>query len=132
MTSRKASRRAWDWGPRLDEARVVAPEAPRTQRAKKDRKRWCRGKVGVEHQPELAVRKSAQYWKDRKDYDISCSWRENRHWEIGADGVRYWKGTGFFAWSCCHEYRCANCGKILGMVGRKCPEFRPHPLDWKR
>ena len=36
---------------RRDARNIKSPEAAKPVPAKKDKKRWCRGKVGVEHQP---------------------------------------------------------------------------------
>lgn len=125
--------KGWYTKPKLDEARVIAPDVPTTRRARKDRRRWCKGKVGIEHMPEMRVGKSGQYMRDRygpSNPHAACGWYEGHAWSW-VDGVRHWLGQGEFFWSCKHDYVCANCGKILRRVGRECPEFRPHEHDWK-
>lgn len=134
---------SWDnWDgtkPKLDEAKFLAPDTPK-HRSKKNRRKWCRGKTGVEHVPELQLSKWTQYhlasgklnpgnrWSRQH---LECHWDEGQHWEF-VDGKMHWAGNGEFAWACRHEYWCANCGKILDKVGRNCPDFHPHELDWKR
>lgn len=121
------------WETRRDEARVTAPDEPK-HRSRKDRRRWCRGKVGVEHERTLILDKNRVYHSLRWGHDSAhgawCGWREGHAWSW-VDGVRSWLGTGEWFWSCAHQYACANCGKILGKVGRECPEFHPHERDWK-
>jgi hypothetical protein len=126
--------KGWDTKPKLDEARIVAPEESR-HRGRKNRRKWCRGKVGVEHQSELALNKNRVYMSTRYGDDhphgARCGWRERWAWSW-LDGVRCYLRQDRWFWSCAHMYSCRNCGKILGNVGRECPEFHPHERDWKR
>lgn len=77
---------------------------PRPQRAKKDTKKWCRGKVGISHQPVSARRQ----YGDRFPCHVS-------------DGPR---GRYIHCW---HQEECASCGKILNYwPDRKlCPDLFP-------
>lgn len=127
----------WDIkAPRLDETRADAPEAAK-HRSRKDRKRWCRGKVGVEHVLGLRIRKRSEYYqaawgKSGKDY-TACRWTELGSWKpVPHQRAREWVHDGTYRWSCQHDYECENCKRIFGKVGRKCPDFHPHELDWKR
>lgn len=93
----------WDTKPKLDEARVIAPEAP-THRSRKNTKRWCRGKPGVVH--VTAVETKFRYG-----------------WEPGPCAWYPWAGSG---WGCHHVERCTECRKILRWFrGRECPDWKP-------
>jgi hypothetical protein len=86
-----------------DEARVVAPETS-PHRSSKNRRRWCRGKPGVEHQPVMTKR---GYHSDTDTTCRRCPW-----------GLRDW-------W-CYHVDQCATCGRVLRHYeGRECPDFEP-------
>lgn len=135
MVSRRKMKRSDGWGfsPKLDEARVAAPEVPATQRAKKDRRRWCRGKVGVEHVHEPRYSKWAVYWAARDNKAPKCEWKaRGRYVKVAGQRFRTFVPDGTFEWSCKHDDVCVNCGKIFDQMGRKCPEFHPHEHDWKR
>ncbi|HEX4393325.1 MAG TPA: hypothetical protein VH084_17550 [Mycobacterium sp.] len=114
--------KGWDTKPKLDEARVIAPETPPTPRAKKDRRRWCKGKVGVDH--KLIIQKS----KNSHYAQVCCGWRCEHHWTAFLHGKR-WTATGEVFFSCRHQRACVNCGKILEHygVGRECPDWTPKP-----
>lgn len=107
MVSKKNRNWAWD-GDKPQYAYV--PDGPTPPRARKDRRRWCRGKVGVEHVPQIAEGK----YLSRKN---RCQWRisYSRHFD--------------FTWWCRHERHCVNCGKILDptVPRAECPEIRPRP-----
>lgn len=90
--------------PHADEVRHAQPEVP-PHRSRKDTKRWCRGKPGVEHQ--LVVRRSKNGW--RSDACRYISW--------------WWKDDG---WSCQHERGCTACGKtVVYGLGLECPDWKP-------
>ena len=93
----------WDTKPKLDEARVLAPDVP-AHRSRKNTRKWCRGKVGVEHQ--LAVETRFRYgWEPRP-----C------HWYPWAESN----------WGCYHVQRCTACRKILHELrNRECPDWKP-------
>lgn len=120
----------WNTKPKLDEARALAPEVPKT-RSRKDRRRWCRGKVGIEHQTTLVMNKWALYFRAKHDADsyrwhAYCGWYEKGHW-VRVKGQRHndWVGNGEWYYSCKHDHRCKNCGKILGRLEDKvqCPDY---------
>ena len=89
--------------PKHDEARVLAPEAA-PHRSRKNTRRWCRGKPGIEHHPELTIRQ----------------WGYLR-----GDPCHYWAVLG--EWICYHVQRCTECGKILCHLGDECPDYTPRP-----
>ena len=64
----------------------------------KDTKRWCKGKVGREHQPELM--------------------RPNRGWQSTC-GLSVSETP---QWVCNHILACTTCGKILKEWGNDCPD----------
>jgi hypothetical protein len=109
--------------PRRDEVRASAPETPR-HRARKDRKRWCRGKEGVEHTPVLRYTKWGQYRQTRDPQYVMCGW--TKHWRSNRPGSR----RELWSWHCSHERGCSTCGKILdARLGHLCPEYTPDHVD---
>ncbi len=75
---------------------------------KKDTKRWCRGKEGVEHIPEIKKRQGYGGFRSCKMLNVSSE----RYPSI---------------WSCNHELVCANCGKIIEWtLGDDCPDKPSH------
>lgn len=76
---------------------------PHRPRARKDTKRWCRGKEGREHQPEM-VRHHQHGHHDRDCHESS-----------------WWKG----GWWCYHASRCRICGKYVdsSLPKEQCPTW---------
>lgn len=72
------------------------PEEPRRTPSTKDRRRWCKGKVGRPHKPQIAIPPNAPT-------DL-CGWVEriNRF----TTEPEYW-------YRCHHVELCAECGKVL-------------------
>jgi len=90
-----------------DERTWDKQERTRSAPAKKDRRRWCKGKIGVEHKLEVMLRKPMQIG-DRIE-DITCRYPS---W-----GTRSW-----CPWMCFHKRECVTCGKILEHgLGIECP-----------
>jgi hypothetical protein len=125
------SKDEWNSGPKLDEARVLAPEVP-GHRARKDRRRWCRGKVGIEHVTALVMSKWAVHFRARPDADQypqhwRCGWFEKGRWcHVEGQRLREFVGNGEWYYSCKHVHTCTSCGKILGnATSRECPEYAP-------
>lgn len=80
--------------------------------AKKDKRRWCRGKVGVEHVTEIVEDR----WAGRgcRGYDIGkwVRYDDRKEWVIVDQG-----------WMCCHIEQCVNCGKKMRHIPREqCPD----------
>lgn len=121
----------WEWGTpgsRSAETRTAAspdPDPARKAPAKKDTRRWCRGKEGAEHDLAVVLHSS---------YGHKCGWWESGRWvrtgPVPPKGVtlpkwhhsndQKWVVTGR-SWSCLHEYQCQACGKYLGRVPA-CPD----------
>lgn len=84
---------------------------------KKNTKRWCKGKVGREHQPALRI--ASPYTRVYQCGWVKDSWRMAIHKRFGpGDGGPYWE--------CDHEQYCQACGKILlSMWSNKidCPDY---------
>lgn len=98
------------WDDRLDEQRASAPETP-AHRSRKDRRRWCRGKVGVEHVTEV------QADHGRRGQHTPLCWRSE------------WMPRD---WNCGHQEVCTNCGKIVRRtLGVDCPAFT-RDVTWFR
>lgn len=125
------ARSKWEWGtPGARSAEVQAaadddPEPPKRGKGRKDTRRWCRGKVGTEHDVTVVLHS----WYGRK-----CDWHETGHWvhtgPVPPKGVTLpkWRHrkdqkwvTTDRTWSCMHEYQCQACGKYLGAVP-ECPD----------
>jgi hypothetical protein len=83
---------------------------PRRPRARKDTKRWCRGKVGVEHTPVLDYRSFIKSYRDQPYCRVPPPWNP-------------WKTN----WWCHHIEKCSECGKTLrhSLDVGECPDFRP-------
>lgn len=81
---------------------VWTPEVP-PHRARKARRKWCRGKVGVEHVTDIRRR---VYGRDQPG---PCK-------PLRSDG----------SWWCRHETYCTICGKILdrSLPNGECPDYR--------
>jgi hypothetical protein len=124
----------WNTKPKLDEARVIAPEEPVKHRARKDRRHWCKGKVGVEHVPVIQTSKNSRYMLNKYGPDsphTRCQWEVNHLWRLFRDGRRWVSGDEIH-WNCKHQRACANCGKILKRygVGKDCPDQTPRPDEF--
>lgn len=106
--------------PRRDMVRHAQPEIAPAPRSKKNTKRWCRGKVGAEHQPAVRLQRSG--WAQRNP----CRWHV--WYRGGRDNPRA-------HYSCRHEIACADCGKITQHWLRRseCPDYHDNdtgvPLD---
>lgn len=90
----------------------VGPDLPNSEfsdkRRKKDKRKWCKGKVGREH--NLAIRAESYL----ENMGATCGYKPYQI--IGNDETKY-------HWSCIHEEYCTNCGKILAswLPEEKCP-----------
>lgn len=95
------------------EPKIWPADHPRVSRApaKKDTRRWCRGKVGVEHFPVIVKRTG---W-----YGLRGCERVTEEWAL-----KLWPGR---TWRCSHREECANCGKVvrhsINLV--ECPAYIP-------
>lgn len=107
----------WDDEPRLDELRASAPDTPRHGRKKKTR-RWCKGKVGVEHQTEIVIDERTYSWRSNFGTRPACyrpDWLAKTKFGSRSESA---------SWLCSHVKRCTVCGKILEhYLGEDCPEY---------
>lgn len=76
---------------------LIEAEVPR-HRPRKDTRRWCKGKVGQEHQPAVEVRR-----------DGECH------------PMSWWRNRGSY-WFCYHQEVCVRCRKVLrlGLSRKEC------------
>lgn len=93
------------------DAKVWPADHPVTGRpkARKDTRRWCRGKVGVEHVIAVTVGNWAQ------SYRFACRRANDRE-------LRLWPGQ---PWVCRHQRSCTHCAKVLdySLPWRDCPDL---------
>lgn len=78
--------------------RFTGDEPVRRRPARKDTRRWCKGKPGSEHVPVI-----------ERPYDRPCERDERFSWAIG----------------CNHHEVCATCGKVLrwSIDYAECPDL---------
>jgi len=99
-----------EWERRRDDP-VATWNRPRHGRGQKDRRRWCRGKVGVEHKPTVVL----DSWLGR-----TCGLSKVGKWEQYRT-YKSWVIIGT-EWRCHHIEQCINCGKKLRhLAGEECP-----------
>ena len=111
----------WDVNePRRDEVRASGADKP-PHRSRKDRRRWCRGKSGVEHTPEVRLSRASLYMATRWPGRERCEWRHG--WKR-VDGKAV-PDCENWHWTCGHELGCSTCGKVLTPHLRmNCPHFQ--------
>lgn len=99
------SKKLRNWG--VEKPQNVIPKTVKPH-AKKNRRRWCKGKEGVEHQPHIVP--------DRP-------WCKPCHW-----GTSFYRGY-HISWRCRHRLRCQVCEKVLldVVAVEDCPDLRPKP-----
>jgi len=75
----------------------LSDEEPAPHKAKKTNKsKWCRGRKGILHEPEI-IEANHYSWKK------NCGFSE---YKVVGGGTKRW-------YSCRHQRSCKNCGKIL-------------------
>lgn len=84
---------SWD-DPAPRDVRRTDPVHPPKPPSRKNKKLWCRGKVGVEHTPEIVIPEN--FW-GKGNPRFVC-------------GPSSWRVSG---WSCFHQFVCSGCGKHL-------------------
>lgn len=101
-----------NWERRRDDPDAPHNQERRASPAKKNTKRWCRGKRGVEHVPEMVLGLGIGGGDRCYRRSFTAFYREP-----GDDGY----------WWCSHRERCANCGKVLNHFppARLCPDYVP-------
>jgi hypothetical protein len=104
------------------EVRAAQPEEPRpTSSARyKDKKNWCRGKIGGKrHEDYLAIRIS--------------SWARSLRWYTEGQPICNRSEWNERYWNCHHEQFCTNCDKIVQhSLGNRCPDFTTEITRFKR
>jgi hypothetical protein len=126
--SRQSARHArskWEWDTppsrsaersqaAAEDVREPAKKAP----GRKDTRAWCRGKVGVEHVPVIAVDHTIPALKGGP----RCEWKAS--WDWKAQAYATW-------WYCPHHEVCGKCGKVLrerrDILSRECPDYPGDP-----
>lgn len=99
-----------NWGNERYDPRDAEPEERLVhQERRKSTRKWCKGKVGVEHEAEV-VRHHAYVGGVFEGKD--CHW-----WEIINYGSQ---------WQCYHARQCTRCGKYVDMVlpTEDCPTWQ--------
>lgn len=109
------SRGTWDRP--IGDLRAVQPEEKRVP-GRKDTRRWCRGKAGRQHTPEIVIPENTDTIAGRRGCAPGPAWSQN-------------------GWWCLHVERCTACGKILRAVWQlkpeECPVWRAqHPDEVPR
>jgi hypothetical protein len=84
----------------------VPDEGVRRGRARKDRRRWCGGHPGREHEPVTVARSDGVH--DR------CE-----------PAPAFWERLGHGTWRCIHRVVCARCGRVLDPAPDQaaCPDY---------
>jgi hypothetical protein len=111
------SKKLRNWGEEKKQD-ILIPETPPKTPAKKNTKRWCKGKVGVEHFPQVEL--SHYYAGSRTRMGKPTCYRSDQSWRGNKQ-----------VWLCSHCIRCANCRKILheawDMEPSQCPLWDGKP-----
>lgn len=110
----KSAYRNWGGRPsRAGEFREATQETPPAAPARKDRRRWCKGRPGVDHVPRIVV------VADRL-YVTACGWAPKEIWR-----------SAEVTWKCRHREECAICGKVLRetreLRREECPQWPGTP-----
>lgn len=94
------------------EQRMHFPDEPK-HRARRDTRRWCRGKPGIEHTPAIVLPDNLySRWRGQ-----ACRWM-------------WWGRPGheFAMYRCHHRWQCTTCGrKLRDMRPDECPSYMPKP-----
>jgi len=95
----------YDDEPHRQEVRATEPRQ-RPQRARKNTRRWCKGKIGVDHVLEVRLSKHATSpWRNGTPPCYRADWSRKNWW-------------------CNHERYCTRCGKIVvPSLNDACPDF---------
>lgn len=92
-------------------------------RSRKDRRRWCGGHVGREHETEIRLDKTTERMRqlDPRRFDTRCRWAL---WSVRGRLI-----ASELHWSCSHQEVCTVCGKatVWRVDASKCPDWLPRP-----
>lgn len=85
----------------------------RSSAGRKDRKRWCKGRVGVEHATVVQYPPNLAGWVTRRPRAL-CG--PSRYVRSG--------------WTCHHVVQCTVCGRIMReFLGADCPQYDAEAVD---
>jgi len=104
-------------------------EFSRQVNKRKPTAKWCKGKEGREHTPELVINHNYVEPVQLPDTEIkakfACRW-----YPIYYSYMRRDEGPKEWRYSCRHSYRCTACGKYTEYYLKnieECPDFHPKP-----
>lgn len=98
-TDRHPNRGYAGWTRRRDDPLAQGNQAHPPKAKKKNTRKWCHGKTGVEHFPVMAMSSYATTWQCRPGRTVP--WRKSTlDWST-------------LDWQCWHRVLCAKCGKVL-------------------
>jgi len=81
----------------------------------KDRRRWCRGKAGIQHVVVMVYRPYYGHTCRIFEYTVRRPGGRDKHVK---------------RWTCSHQWACDNCGKVLDRVSRDdCPAYQALPRE---
>lgn len=105
------------WNKEPKPAWVEPPDPPRVGHRRKDRRRWCKGRMGRHHitgEPELSH--WGMMYRTRTGATVACYRAE-------------WCAR---IWLCQHQVRCAVCRKILRYsLETECPDYSTAVTRWR-
>ena len=92
-------------------------ELPPRHRSRRDRARWCGGKVGREHHYRVTTPRNQPGWMGQ------C--RGLFAWEVAARAARSWLRY-LPEWHCNHARVCSACGRVAfqRVAPESCPTYR--------
>lgn len=117
------SNKTWDPSGDYRPKDEPVPEEVRPQRGRKDTRKWCKGKVGVEHQPETV---RSPFYNGPIFADKDCHWTSYKVYKRGVPQDFPPK------WACYHRIQCSVCFKVLKdwLPTDLCPTYqREHSGD---
>lgn len=91
-------------GARTTDEAIKLQKPTRTGGNKKDKKRWCRGKVGRDHSYELGL----PNWASSHPY---------KEWTCDP-----WDTVVGYRWYCRHIMICTKCGRQEDLPSEECPD----------
>lgn len=91
-------------GARTSDESMKKQKPARTQANKKDKKKWCKGKVGREHDYHIGL----PTWAKSGPY---------KEWHCDP-----WDTVTGLRWYCRHVMICSKCGKNKDLPSAQCPD----------
>jgi hypothetical protein len=105
----------------------LGDEYPVRHTRRRSTKRWCGGKVGVEH--DLKIRVKREVASQRTQPHKHGRGNYQPHSGIKSCGWSCWAWRLYDDWNywCGHEWHCTKCHKIFPLEPAECPEYGQHP-----